>query len=365
MAKIKNVVEYLERIDSIDRKEKTQFFYRGVNKRKYAKEAQNHPSIFRNENWIEKEDKMFYELVSTIPDEFENCQNTFECLVKMQHYNYPTRLLDITLSPLIALYFACIDDKSDGEVLVFEIEQSDIRNYSSDRVALLSNLALMPQEISPIIFMFNEMERLLKDFQKKVEGGQLRNENINLTMLINYLSELLPIYETIVNHQNFDSITDNTINIILASSILNFHLLVKSLVLFCNYKAPTSTGILQGIDDLTEKNFNKLKLLVCPTDTYDVLPTDIGNAVKNNDFVDFYRLFNARVLEGIESLRMNSNSRMFRKYSENISVNKTSWDSSFIEVKDMIGVQCVIPKQNNPRIIAQQGAFLVFGFWFC
>ena len=25
-------------------------------------------------------------------------------------------------------------------------------------------------------------------------------------------------------------------------------------------------------------------------------------------------------------------------------------------------IQCVLPKQNNPRLIAQQGAFLLFGF---
>ena len=50
----------------------------------------------------------------------------------MQHYSFPTRLLDISSNPLAALYFACEierDDKGkekdiDGEVILFYIKKN-------------------------------------------------------------------------------------------------------------------------------------------------------------------------------------------------------------------------------------------------
>ena len=66
------------------------------------------PSVFRKNN-LQKEALMVNELKRIAPHEFSTCSSQFECLIKMQHYGLPTRLLDVTFNPLVALYFACAD----------------------------------------------------------------------------------------------------------------------------------------------------------------------------------------------------------------------------------------------------------------
>jgi hypothetical protein len=119
-------------------------FYRGhSNRDKYKLE----PSLYRNQGHKHSEHILFRELLIANPTDFTGDSSTFEKLVRMQHYSMPTRLLDITSNPLMALYFTCKSntDKT-GEVVVIKIRRNEIKFFDSDTASCIANLARLPKQ---------------------------------------------------------------------------------------------------------------------------------------------------------------------------------------------------------------------------
>lgn len=97
------------------------------------------PSLFRTEyvHLDSKESALIKELNIHYPDVFRGCENLFENLVVAQHYGIPTRLLDITSNPLVALYFAIANkNKNTGnsEVLIIDVPAEAIVYYDNEKM---------------------------------------------------------------------------------------------------------------------------------------------------------------------------------------------------------------------------------------
>ena len=169
-SRIASITKYIERIKKIESRKGYTLFYRGHSDESYKAT----PSIFRKiENgtsqgtYSNQEDRLFKNMIMQCPQDFAGCHSTLEYLVKMQHYGLPTRLLDLTSNPLVALYFSCCSHNGNGgsgkngEVLVYEVPNEEIKFFNSDTAAVIGNLAKMPRD-----FEYNkDRERFLHEIQ--------------------------------------------------------------------------------------------------------------------------------------------------------------------------------------------------------
>lgn len=105
------------------------------------------PSILRPpQKYLDFEREMSRDLMAIHPQEFAADQSMFDRLVRMQHFGLRTRLLDITLNPLVALYFAVQRSLSGGRpvggaVWLLRVPPTRRKYFDSDAVSCVANLA--------------------------------------------------------------------------------------------------------------------------------------------------------------------------------------------------------------------------------
>lgn len=150
---VKSVSQFIDEIKKVAKKYKHENFFRGHSKSSYCLQ----PTIYRD-GLVNNEDVIFRESILRVPQDFQGLNTTVEKLVKMQHYGVPTRLLDVTTNPLVALYFVCKSNPDEHEEVVFlQVPKTHIKFYDSDTVSILSNISkrALPFEIGN----FSDMSR--------------------------------------------------------------------------------------------------------------------------------------------------------------------------------------------------------------